>query len=98
MFRIGMAHDKVLRAGNLHALHILTCQVNHQRVRHPRVIIGVERQRNMSDNPFDIGAGPALELKAADQRLPGGEFHAVTCQDISLSRLLAEQVAHRAAK
>ena len=43
MFRIGVAHDKVLRAGNLHALHILTCQVEHQPVRHPRVIVGVER-------------------------------------------------------
>lgn len=52
----------------------------------------------MSDNPFDIGAGPALELEAADQRLPGGEFHAVTRQNVSLSRLFAEQVAHRAAK
>ena len=66
MFRIGVAHDKVLRAGNLHTLHIRPCQVNHQLVRHPRVIIRMERERDMSDDPFDIGTGPALELEAAD--------------------------------
>ena len=52
----------------------------------------------MTDDPFDIGAGPALELEAADQRLPGGELHAVARQNVSFSRLFAEQVAHRAAK
>ena len=43
MLRIGVAHDEVLRIGNLHALHILPRQVEHQLIRHPRVIVGVER-------------------------------------------------------
>lgn len=52
----------------------------------------------MSDDPFNIRAGPALELEAADQRLPGGELHAITRQDIGFSLFFAEQVAHRAAE
>lgn len=40
MLRSGVAYDEVLRIGNLHALHILLRQVEHQLVRHPRGIAG----------------------------------------------------------
>ncbi len=92
---VKVSHQKVLRIGDAHLLHVLPGNLCHPFVGEPRGILRRKRQGDMSDVLLQAGIEARLILEILDH-LPHAGWLDTPC--FQHARLLLHHIADRAAE